>query len=98
LSRALVDLFDLWMSAQRIEIDPSRMIECFRRYLAHDGLCVSRAEFEKNLSGKLANPEFAADLRTLLAIGVEWSCAEARRYILEEFAPLLPGKSWKGPG
>jgi predicted nucleotidyltransferase component of viral defense system len=90
------DLFDLWMSAQRIEIDPTRMIECFRRYIAHDGLSVSRAEFEKNLTNKLSNPEFAADLKTLLAVGVEWRCEEAGTYILEELAPLLPGKSWRG--
>jgi predicted nucleotidyltransferase component of viral defense system len=40
------DLFDLWIFSQRATINPRRIVECFTRYLEHDGLNITRAEFE----------------------------------------------------
>ncbi len=37
---------------------PTRVVECFRRYMDHGGTSASRAEFESNLEPKLRDPAF----------------------------------------
>ncbi len=56
------DLFDLWTAAGRTAVNPDRLVECFLRFLEHDGLRVSRAEFESNLIEKLTDTEFTGDV------------------------------------
>lgn len=90
------DLFDLWCVASRLDPDPQRIVDCFLRYLAHDGLCVSRAEFEANLLGKIADPVFQRDIAPLIASTASWDPAAALDYVLDHLLPLLPGESWKG--
>ena len=63
------DLFDLWLGLTEGRADPTRIVECFRRYMAHGGQTVSRSEFELNLAGKREHPGFTADLRDLLPVG-----------------------------
>ncbi len=91
------DLFDIWWAASHASVDFDRVVSCFRRYLESDGLRVSRAELEANLTGKLEDRVFTADLQPLLAYGVEWDLHRAARLVLDEIAPRLPGEAWKGP-
>jgi len=90
------DLFDLFFAGHNAKVDPARMVECFKRYLEHDGKRVTRAEFEANLQEKLSDPDFARDIRPLLASDVKWDQEAAANYLLSEILPLLPGKPWKG--
>jgi predicted nucleotidyltransferase component of viral defense system len=90
------DLFDLWIAGRRRSVDPARVVECFRRYLGHEGAPISRAEFESNLHEKFADPAFGRDLAPLLAAGVEWDLSAAANYLRREYLPLLPGEPWKG--
>lgn len=71
------DLFDLWWAGQHATIDLDRVVHCFSEYLRADGLRVSRAEMEANLSGKLKDRRFMADLQPLLAPGIEWDLEDA---------------------
>lgn len=91
------DLFDLWWAATHATIDFDRVVACFREYLKAEGLRVSRAELEANLTGKLQDRLFTADLQPLLAPGVQWDLGRAARLVLDEIAPRLPGEAWKGP-
>jgi predicted nucleotidyltransferase component of viral defense system len=50
------DLYDLWLALGTGDPRGDRVIECFQRYMAHDGAAVSRAEFEANLAAKLHSP------------------------------------------
>ncbi len=59
-------------------------------YLNHDGLRVSQAEFERNLTGKTADPTFRQDIVPLLAPRVEWDFEEAMRFTRREFVTRLP--------
>lgn len=86
------DLFDLWTASRQLSVDPKRVVECFRRYIEHDDLRISRAEFEANLRNKLADPGFGRDIEPLLATGVLWNQETAAEYVLHEIAPLLPGE------
>ena len=92
------DLFDLWAASRRARVDPKRLVECFRRHLEHDGFRISRAELEKNLHEKVADPGFGRDIEPLLASGVTWDREAAVEYVLAKIVPLLPGEAWKGVG
>ena len=92
------DLFDLWLANERAAVDADRVVECFRRYLEHEGQSVSRAEFEANLLEKLADPRFGRDVEPLVARSTHWNTAIAGRYVLGELASRLPGDPWKGAG
>ena len=92
------DLFDLWAAPRSSAVDPRQVINCFLRYVEHDGLSISRAEFEANLQGKLADPVFRRDVEPLLAVGTDWDPAAAASYALSELVSLLPGEPWKGGG
>jgi predicted nucleotidyltransferase component of viral defense system len=92
------DLFDLWMAPRHTAVDLGKVIDCFLRYVEHDGLSISRAEFEANLHGKLADPVFRRDVEPLLAVGTGWDHAAAASYALSELMPRLPGEPWKGGG
>ena len=83
------DLFDLWIAHQYPEFDAGKVVECFRRYLEHEGLQISRAEFEANLDKKLSDSGFTDDTKPLLAPGVLWSVEEAGRFVLEELISRL---------
>lgn len=91
------DLFDLWWAATHAAIDFDQVVACFREYLKADGRRVSRAELEANLTAKLEDRVFSADLQPLLAPGVEWDIERASHLVLEEIAPRLPGEAWKRP-
>jgi predicted nucleotidyltransferase component of viral defense system len=90
------DLFDLWTTAQNAAVNPKRLVECFERYVEHDGLRISRAEFESNLYKKLNDSSFGRDVEPLIASGVEWNPAAAAEYIFTVIVPLLSGNPWKG--
>ncbi len=57
------DLYDLWLALGTGKTQTAeRIIECFQRYMTHDGASVSRAEFEANLSAKLASAVILEDI------------------------------------
>ncbi|MCX7031451.1 MAG: nucleotidyl transferase AbiEii/AbiGii toxin family protein [Spirochaetes bacterium] len=90
------DLFDLFIAGRRAKVDPARVVECFVRYLEHDGKRVTRAEFEMNLHDKLSDDTFLSDVTPLVAPDVVWSIGDAAGYVQRELLPLLPGEAWRG--
>ena len=92
------DLFDLFVASSRTTVDPARVVECFARYLEHDGKRVSRAELEMNLHEKLSDETFLSDVTPLVASDVAWNIEDAAGYVRREILPLLPGEAWKGSG
>ena len=90
------DLFDLFIASRRAKVDPARVVECFARYLEHDGKRVTRAELEMNLHEKLSDDTFLADVEPLVAPATVWSVGDAAGYVQREILPLLPGDPWRG--
>ena len=90
------DLFDLWLAQDRATVDADRVVKCFRRYMDHSMLKVSRAEFERNLDEKLSDGRFHEDIAPLLAPDCEWDVSDAGRYVRDELLTRLPGSPWKG--
>ena len=66
------DLFDLWLGLTEGRADPERIVACFRQYMKHGGLKVSRQKFSQNLADKRRHPAFMADLGDLLPVGSDY--------------------------
>lgn len=90
------DLYDLWLALGSGEPDRNRIVECFRRYLEHDGVVVSRAEFEANLAAKLRSSVFLEDIRPLIPIDVKYDPFAAAEIVQNELIVKIPGEPWRG--
>lgn len=90
------DLFDLFIASRMAKVDPARVVECFARYLEHDGKRVTRAEIEMNLHEKLSDDTFLSDVEPLITPDTVWSIDDAAGYVQRELLPLLPGEPWRG--
>ncbi len=93
------DLFDLAVGLDDGRVSPQRIVTAFQAYMDHDGHAVTRAMFERNLAGKLGDPQFSADMSALLVRDRSWEPADAARTVFDRLIALLPGEPWKGgPG
>ncbi len=90
------DLFDLWKAFDATDAQPGRVIDCFLKYMEHEGRRVSRAEFEENLLLKLENPRFLDDIGPLLAPDSICDTGGAANCVLNRLAVLIPGELWQG--
>ncbi len=90
------DLYDLGIALLSGSPDCSRIVECFQRYIAHEGVTVSRAEFEANLAAKLKSDMFLEDIRPLIAADIEYDPMLAADVVQKELIAKLPGEPWKG--
>lgn len=90
------DLFDLWLCLSRGLLDRAQVVACFAAYMKHEGLTISRAEFERNLFEKESNPAFLGDIRPLLAAGVSYDAKEAVTLVRENLISRLTGEPWRG--
>ena len=92
------DLFDLATALTSEQAKPDRIVEIFSAYMEHQGLRVTRAQFEENLFGKLADPQFTGDISPLLASDFSWDIKKAAPLVSARLITLLPGDPWKGEG
>ena len=67
-----------------------------RMVLLPVGRTVSRAQMEENLREKLEDPHFLADIKPLLAPGIDWNLQAASDLLFLGILPLIPGEPWKG--
>ncbi len=93
------DLFDFSMAFKHYpKIDTAKIVECFQRYMEHEGAKVTRAQFESNLSEKLNDPVFINDISALLSQEAkhEYDAKKEGELIKSKLLSLLPGDPWKG--
>lgn len=90
------DLFDLATALNDPATDPTRIVAAFSEYMSREGHKVTRAQFEENLSLKMRDPGFVADIGPLLAAGHEWDVEAAEMVVSSRLIKLLPGEPWKG--
>ncbi len=90
------DLFDLAIGLDDERSNAGRIVAAFKEYMARDGVAVTRALFERNLSGKLRNPQFSSDMSALPRAGFEWKPEEAAQTVARRLIQLVPGEPWKG--
>jgi predicted nucleotidyltransferase component of viral defense system len=90
------DLFDLATALEKPEVTPERIVAAFLEYMKHEGHKITRALFEKNLTEKLGDPDFTADISPLLADGFAWDIEKAAPIVSSSLVERLPGDPWKG--
>lgn len=90
------DLFDLWLALVSLPVDAGKVVEGFSRYLAAEGLAVSRAEFEANLAAKLSSPGFLGDLAPLVPARLAYDPVAAEALVRSRLVERLPGEPWRG--
>jgi predicted nucleotidyltransferase component of viral defense system len=90
------DLFDLATALEKPEVVPDRIVAAFLEYMEWEGHKITRALFERNMAGKLGDPEFTADIGPLLAAGFAWNIGTAASIVSTRLIELLPGDPWKG--
>jgi predicted nucleotidyltransferase component of viral defense system len=90
------DLYDLWRVLGTEELNDKSVIECFQRYIAHDGLKVTRAQFEENLANKMADDAFLEDVAPLLPTEITYQAETAYELVSSRLIARLSGDSWKG--
>ena len=90
------DLFDLALCLDHTGVDAGEAVGAFERYMEHGGTPVSRAEFEANMSAKLADAGFLQDVPPLLRAGVDHDPREAWARVHAKLVVRLRGEPWKG--
>ena len=56
---------------------------------------MTRASFERDIAGKLSDPQFGADIGPLLSHGYRWNMNQGAKTVLERLGALLPGEPWR---
>ena len=64
----------------------------------HDGLTVSRAEFESNPAAKLKSAAFLKDVRPPISTDVSYDPIAASELVHSKLISRLPGEPWEGLG
>lgn len=77
------DLFDLWYAYTNLNLDTSKIIRCFHRYLKNDDLTISSREFVLNMEQKIKDKDFHGDVLGLLRAGIDYDTNKAWDIIKE---------------
>ena len=94
------DLIDLSHALSVFDnLDTDRLVAHFARYLEQSGQVIRRAEAEKRMFAKLANPGFLTDIRPLLSADQaerldDDAVAEAFRSVFVTLIRKLSGEQW----
>jgi len=94
------DLYDLAAAIERLpQLDCGRLVQCFERYLDHEGHRVSRAEFEANMAGKMDAVAFRSDIEPLLSVASQrsdrYDSTAAYDRVHGALIARLHGHAWK---
>lgn len=92
------DLFDFGMAFEKVKnLDKAKVVDCFKKYMAHEKKKVSRAQFESNLAGKMKDPAFTEDIHPLLASDAEkFDAHKTYEEVKLDLLSRLLGEPWKG--
>ncbi len=94
------DLYDLARALESFhDLEVDRIVEIFGRYLDRSGQAISRAQAQKRMFAKLANPRLLSDVRPLLPAVqaealTEESTADSFRRVFTALVDGLPGDPW----
>ncbi len=90
------DLFDLYFGLKNADVDATKLINIFLKYMDFSDCKVSRAQFELNMSEKIKDPIFRDDISSLLVREKDFDIEQAYLDISSILLAKLPGEPWKG--
>lgn len=85
------DLFDMATALAQDNLNLTRVVATFFRYMREGGHRITRAEFEQNLAAKMEDPRFLSDVPPLLVSGQEWHPQNAIKLLEDRIFPLFGG-------
>ncbi len=78
------DLFDLWLIFSKEHANIDNVMPIFHEYCRHEGIHMSKALFQNNLSLKRLNADFRVDMNTLLPSNASWDFEKAFDFVQEK--------------
>jgi len=89
------DLFDMARAIETLPVNVEKILHCFNKYLEHQGLKISRAEFEANLFNKRNMQDFRRDMEILLPSITNFRFDYDFELVMRKIIAKLPGEQWK---
>ena len=84
------DLFDVYYAHIRGCLDTSNTIYCYKKYMEQSvGYVPSAKQYMENLSGKLNDPAFRADMEPLLRPSIEYDIREAYEGFVKHYIEAM---------
>jgi len=83
------DLFDLAVGLDHGNVDAEKIVGCFKEYMDRGRHHVTSRQFADNLSVKLKDRNFAADIGPLLAPGYKWNLEAAAATVQDKLIKYL---------
>ena len=84
------DLFDLDLALSKLDIDISKLIQCYKEYINFsDGASPTSKMFVINMEEKMKDNEFRNDIFTILRPGIEYDNDLAYKQINERIIKLI---------
>lgn len=91
------DLYDLNYVLEKFpNLNYRKIVQCFQKYLAHENLQVSRAQFEANMHEKMNSKRFRVDIHPILHPDQKFDIVNAYARVHKGLIVRLPGDPWKG--
>jgi predicted nucleotidyltransferase component of viral defense system len=90
------DLYDLWLALETLSPDEERVVAGLGAYLEHEGLSISRAQYEASMAQKLLSADFRNDVVPLLRDESGYDIDEAYGLVRQRLISRIPGEPWKG--
>ncbi len=78
------DLFDLCYANENLSPDSNKIVEGFKKYIAHEGLTITGQAFHSNLEEKINDAEFKGDIVGLLRTDIKYDLSAAYNYLLTD--------------
>ena len=87
------DLFDLYIALMRKNVDVSKVMDCYKKYMEFVvDKTPSYKQFLNNLQEKMEDPEFLNDTQSFLRPGISFNPNEAYPLIYDTFIDKMEGK------
>lgn len=83
------DLFDLWYAVTKLDCQPKKIVESWKKYMKEENHSVSRREFELNLDAKMQSTQFTADMHFLIREGIDYAVPVAMEIVRKKIIELI---------
>jgi predicted nucleotidyltransferase component of viral defense system len=83
------DLFDLWYALENIDVDITKMIMVWRKYMQFENNEVSKKDFLKNLEDKMNSTLFLNDMSVLITHSLKYDVSIAMELVIERIISKL---------
>lgn len=75
------DLFDLWYALTKTDVQPNKIMEAWKFYMAHEEKPVLQQDFIDNVGEKVIDPDFIGDMNGLLRPEIRYPIMQAHQLV-----------------